>query len=93
MLLAEFTIEQILVEFEQLDERVNENSSLPEQLEVASFRFAAAGRALGLTNKLKDPASRARHRSRVMTMLNKLRATLRTLEALIAKEMVDQQDV
>lgn len=93
MLLAEFTIEQILVEFDQLDERVDENSSLQDQLDVASFRFATASRALGLTNKLKDPASRAKHRSRVMTMLNKLRSTLRTLETLIAKEMVDPQDV
>lgn len=65
---------------------------LDNQLAHASFQFDAARRALSIANRLTDPASRAKHRSRIMGMLNKLRASLFRLQDAIAGEIEAMQE-
>lgn len=60
---------------------------LEDQLGDASYQFQAACRALGYANSLQDPKQRAKHRSRIMGMLNKLRASLARLYKAVAAEI------
>lgn len=64
---------------------------LEQQLAHASFQFEAARRALAIANRLSDPAARKKHRSRIMGMLNKLRASLFRLQDAIAGEIEAMQ--
>lgn len=53
---------------------------LEAQIDLVIQRLAAAKRALGIANRLTDEASRRKHRSRIMGMLNQLRASLWKLQ-------------
>ena len=50
--------------------------TLPEMLDEGYKRFTAARKALGISNKLSDPAQRKRHRSKIMIAINQLRNLL-----------------
>jgi hypothetical protein len=51
-----------------------------DMLNDALVKYNAAKQGLGISNKLKDPAQRAVHRSRIMSNLNSLRALVRKIE-------------
>ncbi len=51
-------------------------NDLEAQIDVAIKRLSAAKRALGIANRLTDEASRKKHRSRILGMLNQIRASL-----------------
>lgn len=51
-----------------------------DMLNDALVKYNAAKKGLGISNKLKDPAQRAVHRSRIMANLNSLRALVRRIE-------------
>jgi len=51
-----------------------------DMLNDALVKYNAAKKGLGITNKLKDPAQKAVHRSRIMANLNSLRALVRKIE-------------
>lgn len=68
---------------QELDMLLNEaaldlpaNMSLPEMFDEGYRRFTAARKALGLSNKLTNPADRKRHKSKIMTAINQLRNLL-----------------
>jgi hypothetical protein len=67
-----------------------EGASLVTQLETLMHRLESAKRALGITNRLTNPEDRKRHRSRVMSFMNQLRAMFNRvadqMEADMAKE-------
>lgn len=63
------------------------NATSDEQLELAIRQFTAARRALGLVNKLGAGPTKARHASRVLVVLNKIRATIRRIEKQITVEV------
>lgn len=46
---------------------------------LAEFRFNASKRALGILNTMRDSKFRTKHRSRVMSNMNRLRAAHRRL--------------
>lgn len=60
---------------------LDENVEIPKHvsLEQINSMFDAAKRALGIANKLKDPADRKKHLARVMSGLNKIRTAIRRL--------------
>lgn len=92
-LIQELHLTELLSQLEQLDEDFSWDvgSPLEAQLKVAAERFFAAQRALGIVNRLKDPVSKKKHRSRVMSMLNKLRASLDRLHQAIDGELEAMQ--
>lgn len=55
---------------------VPENASPEEIIDTITQRLAAAKKGLGLANKLKNPADKAKHRSRMMGNVNKIRGLL-----------------
>lgn len=67
-----------------------EGSDLVQQLEILTQRLESAKRALGITNRLKDPVERKRHRARVMGFLNQLRGMFDRVTKQLWDEM--QQD-
>ena len=64
---------------------------LDDQLGQAISQFDAARRALGIANRLQDPASRAKHKQRIMGMLNRLRASMNRLTTAIDGEIQAMQ--
>lgn len=58
-----------------------------QQLELAVRQFSAARRALGLVNKLAPGPTKQRHASRVLAVLNKIRASIRRIEKQITVEL------
>ena len=88
-LLLEFQLEEVLKSAESLLEDVswNEAKPLESQLDQAIARLDAAKRALGIANRLTNPESRAKHRGRIMGMLNALRASLWRLQDAIQGEI------
>jgi hypothetical protein len=68
-----------------------ESDDLSYLFDEAKKRYQAAKRALGLANKLRDPAQKAENQKRIMGAMNQLRAFNRTLEKSIADEMVALQ--
>lgn len=87
-LIQELSLNEILCEFELVAEDFawDVGQPLEAQLADASNRLMAARRALGIANKLTDPASRKKHRSRIMGMLNRLGHSLVRLQQAIAGE-------
>ena len=88
-----FITEQVLKQYyKRILECTKKRLSLKEGLTAQSFgeigdllndalvKYNAAKRGLGITNKLRDPADRAQHRSRIMGNLNRLRASVRKIE-------------
>ena len=55
---------------------LTESADVNALFDETSSMLAAAKRGLGISNKLKDPDSRKKNRSRIMGTLNKLRAQL-----------------
>jgi hypothetical protein len=53
--------------------------------------FDAAKRAVGLMNRLKDPAERKRHASAIFKNMNKIRATIMKLTDPVYESMSDQE--
>lgn len=53
----------------------------------------AARRGLGIANKLRDPADRRKHRSRIMTNLNRMRALIRKAEQALDAELNGEQSM
>lgn len=79
-----------LKEYKSLRSQIalNENAlgnKLDEELSDLFDKFVAAKKALGLVDKLKPGKTKAKHASRVMTNLNKIRAGLLNLEKEIKK--------
>lgn len=68
-----------------------ESDDLSYLFDEAKKRYQAAKRALGLANKLRDPAQKAENQKRIMGAMNQLRAFNRTLEKSIADEMAALQ--
>lgn len=65
--------------------------STPEQqLEIVQHKVEVARKALGIANRLKDPAQRKEHKGRVLGHLNRLRGLLRRVEAQLEKEMDEE---
>lgn len=60
---------------------------LDDQLGQAISQFDAARRALGIANRLQNPQDRAKHKQRVMAMLNRLRASMNRLTTAIDGEI------
>lgn len=60
---------------------------LDDQLGQAITQFDAARRALGIANRLQNPKDRAKHKQRVMAMLNRLRASMNRLTTAIDGEI------
>lgn len=60
---------------------LDESVEIPENVSIEHINtmFDAAKRALGIANKLKDPADRKKHMGRVMSGLNKIRTAIRHL--------------
>ena len=83
------SIEEILdyLEKDELLEYQMPQIDNPEILmDELSKRFEASRRAMGLANKLSGP-SKKKHLSRILGIMNKLRAGLRYLEKNIEREM------
>lgn len=49
---------------------------LEEKRKLRDRQLRAAKRALGIANKLKNPASRKKHKSRIFSAMNKLRVAV-----------------
>jgi hypothetical protein len=67
----------------QLNEGVldfENNLELNELFDEAIFRLGAAKRALGFANKLQTPEERKKHKSRVISAMNRLRNFIRVIE-------------
>jgi len=76
-----------------LTEEFIEFGAIDRMFDETSKMLDAAKRGLGLTNKLKDSASRTKFRSRVMGNLNRIRAKLmRITKALSATHIADSGD-
>lgn len=63
-------------DFEKLDEGVTDmpaDSDLVQQLEILTGKLEACKRALGIANKLEDPADRKKYKGRIMKFFNQLR--------------------
>lgn len=73
----------------QLVEDVSWDASKPleGQLQQAVDMMLAARRALGIANRLSNPADRKKHRSRIMGILNSLSASCVRLHTAIQGEM------
>lgn len=61
-----------------------------EQLELAIRQFSAARRALGLVNKLAPGPTKQRHASRVLAVLNQIRASIRRIEKQITVDLSNE---
>lgn len=87
-LIQELALNHVLNESEQLDEDFAWDEAIPleAQMEEVQRRLMAARQALGITNRLRDPASRKKHRSRVMSMMNRLAWSLNRLRDAIKGE-------
>lgn len=77
------SVEFIVNHYSVLSENVLDTSDL----DVAIERMAAAKKALGIVNKLQPGDFRAKHASRVLSNLNKIRGLVRRLEQKIMSEM------
>lgn len=88
-LLNELNLVEALDLVDQLDEDFSWDAGKPleGQLDQAVKQMEAAQRALGIANRFKDPALRTKHKSRIMGMLNKLRASLLRLYTAIDGEI------
>lgn len=64
---------------------------LDDQLGQAITQFDAARRALGIANRLTSPVDRAKHKQRIMSMLNRLRASMNRLTTAIDGEIKAMQ--
>ena len=93
-LLQQMQLEEALTKADHFlaeDMNWNEARPLDSQLAHAVFQFDAARRALAIANRLTNPADRTKHKSRIMGMLNKLRASLFRLQDAIAGEIEAMQ--
>lgn len=64
----------------------DESRPLGGQLQQVIDQLAAAKRGLAIANRFRNPADRAKHKSRIMGMLNRIRASLARLQDAIAGE-------
>lgn len=87
-LIQELCLIDTLNTSERLDEDFAWDEAIPleNQIEEVQRRLEAARQALGITNRLRDPASRKKHRSRVMSMMNRLAWSLIRLRDAIKGE-------
>lgn len=86
MKFSEFMNSDINENFDVAD--VPETSDLNAKFMEVERRFAAARKALGIANRLPSPEDRRKHKSRIMGMLNQLRAAI----ADIQRELGDDKD-
>lgn len=70
-----------------------EREASSEQLDIlladASAKFEASRRGLGLVNKLTG-VTKSKHLSRVMSNMNRLRATLQRIMSMLAADATDE---
>lgn len=71
----------------------NVDDFLMGQLEEVSQRFEAAKRGLGLVNKLPKGPSRAKHSSRILGNMNRIRGLLRRVEKELSKEAAGEMAI
>ena len=62
------------------------------QFAEVSKMMQAAKRGMGLTNKIKDPAMRAKHKSQVMSNMNRIRAAVNRVGKGIAAQQKAWRD-
>lgn len=77
------TIEEWKYDKSQIELSPSVKQKIMRELETAVFRYHAARQGLGIANKLKDDPSRMKHKRRVMSNLNALRAFVQKLERLL----------
>lgn len=68
-------------------EPIESDASYDELLNLmgdAILRFEAARKGLGITSKLRDPVERTKHRSAIMSNLNKLRGLTARIDKAIS---------
>lgn len=68
------------------------NMSTGEMFDVAQRRFNAAKWAMGLTNKLRNPEDKKKHRRIVLTAMNKIRAIVNRLMMQLTNEVKSGED-
>lgn len=86
-LLESNTLDSIFEDMGTFAPTTDANMTSEQQLEKAVLQFSAARRALGLVNKLAAGPTKQRHASRVLGVLNKIRATIRRIEKQITVDM------
>lgn len=67
---------------------INDKASAKQLMDLmgdAILRFTAARKGMGIVNKLKNPAERKKHASKVMSNINKLRGLMNRLDKAITK--------
>ena len=67
----------------KLNEAMGLSDELGKLLRVALFRYEAAKKGLALANKLRNPDAQQKHKSRVMSNMNVLRAMVGRMETLL----------
>lgn len=75
-----YVIKQMLAEMAKFQVTDTSNMDPLAAFDLISKQFAAARRALGITNKLKNPEERQKYKSRTLGAMNSIRAALRRLE-------------
>ena len=66
------------------DDSAGNMGALIQQLDVVMKQFEAAKKGLGLVNKLSPGPSRAKHSSRIMGNMNRIRAGVKRAEKALA---------
>ena len=88
-------LNQLFEAMDQYTPDLSAEADPEEQLTKLGTMFDAARRALGLVNKLEDGETKQRHKSRVFSNLNKLRAAsnriLKAIQASLNVEQVAEQ--
>ena len=90
------TLEERLNELKDRAEQLNENDkahmdfgnrSMGETFDEALKRMKTAKWAFGLTNKLKSPEDRKKHRRNILIVMNQLRALINRLTKQLTQEV------
>jgi len=67
------------------------NMSVGEIFDEAQRRFNTAKWAFGLTNKLKNPSDKKKHRRIVITAMNQIRVVMNKLMMQLTREVEDEE--
>lgn len=93
-LLAEHDVQISEDAVEAINEAITDfdpNMSVGEIFDEAQRRFNTAKWALGLTNKLKNPADKKKHRRIVLAAMNQIRVVMNKLMMQLTKEVKDEE--
>ena len=79
-------LETLIIQSQLLIEKQTDDIVTDQMLaafDKAMKQFAAAKRGMGLVNKLEPGPSRAKHASRVMSNMNRIRGTIAKIEKML----------